>query len=72
MIPNIERKYMMELEKNMINILIIHKDEDDFSLIGTNEYKGNHHGKIHAKFDQGGKISVDSRGNKFQDLFSKL
>ena len=73
MIPNIERKHMMELGKKYDQHSVIHKDNDDFSLIGTNKSPGNHHGKIHANFDHGGKsISVDSRGNKFQDLFSKL
>tara|TARA_Y100000004_G_scaffold194382_1_gene258821 strand:+ start:458 stop:1042 length:585 start_codon:yes stop_codon:yes gene_type:complete len=73
MIPNIERKHMLELGKKYDQHSVIHKDGNDFSLLGTNTSPGNHHGKVHAQFDHGGKsISVDSRGNKFQDLFSKL
>ena len=73
MIPNIERKHMMELGKKYNQHSVIHKDDEDFSLLGTNKSPGNSHGKVHAKFDHGGKsISVDSRGKKFQDLFSKL
>jgi hypothetical protein len=73
LIPNIERKHMMGLGKKYDQHSVIHKEKDDFSLLGTNTSPGNSHGKVHANFNHGGKsISVDNRGNQFQDLFSKL
>ena len=73
LIPNIKRKHMLELGQKYNQHSVIHKQGDNFSLLGTNNSPGNDIGKVHAKFDHGGKsISVDARGDKFKDLYSRL
>lgn len=70
-IPNITRKEMIDLGKKYDQHSILHKDKDNFALIGTNKNAGV--GKVLAKFDTKGKnINVDDVGDKFKDMFSKL
>lgn len=70
-IPNIKRKEIIEFGKDYIQHSVIHKNEKNFVLIGTNKQAGI--GKELDGFDVGGKsISIDDIGDKFQDFFSKL
>jgi hypothetical protein len=65
---------MLELGQKYNQHTVIHKQDDgNFSLLGSNNSPGNSVGKVHVNFDHGGRsISVDARGDKFKDLFSKL
>ena len=70
-IPNIKRKEMLELGKKYDQHSVLHKDKDNFAMIGTNKAAGV--GKVFNTFDTKGKnINIDDIGDKFKDFFSKL
>jgi len=70
-VPGIKRKDIIELGKEYKQDSIIHKDDKDFSVIGTNRYTGI--GKILSSFKVTGRnISVDDVGDIFTEFFSRL
>jgi len=70
-IPNIKRDEIIKLGKRYDQHSIIHKNDDNFALIGTNIDAGI--GKVLSKFDVSGRgISIDDVGDKFRDFFSTL
>lgn len=70
-IPNIKRNQIIELGIRYNQHSIIFKDENSFSLIGTNSSSGV--GQTLDNFVFGkGSICIDDVGDKFKDFFSKL
>jgi len=70
-IPNIKRDEIIELGTKYDQHSVIHKDENNFALIGTNKIAGI--GKVLDKFIISNKgINIDDVGDKFEDFFSKL
>jgi len=70
-IPNIKRSEIIELGKQYDQHSVIHKDKENFALIGTNASAGI--GKTLDKFETGKRdLSIDDVGDKFVDFFSRL
>jgi hypothetical protein len=70
-IPNIKRGQIVELGIEYDQHSVIHKDRNDFALIGTNKQAGI--GKVLDKFVVSKKgINIEDVSNKFEDFFSAL
>jgi len=70
-IPNIKRKEIIDLGIKYNQFSVIHKNDNNFALIGTNKAAGV--GKILDTFKTDGKgIDVDDVGDMFKDFFSSL
>ena len=70
-IPNIKKSDIIELGKKYNQHSVLFKDEENFTMIGTNKVAGV--GKVLDIFKTKGKnINIDDVGDKFKDFFSQL
>jgi len=69
-IPNITRKFIIELGVNYQQHSVIHKSKEEFVLVSTNSKDGI--GKILTNFTRGGKDNFNTAKDAIKDFFSSL